>query len=403
VKVRDWRDACPADRRTAALTLDLGLQTLDFVKVLIVPDKFKGTLTAADAAEAIACGWCKARPQDQLDLLPMSDGGDGFGEVVSALLRASPQTIKTVDAAHRPCKATWWWEPKTKTAIIESAKIIGLAMLPRGKFHPFELDTFGLGAVLRAAHAKGAKRILIGIGGSATNDGGFGLARASGWKFADRQGNPIERWTELHRLQSVWPPTPRRLPTVNVAVDVQNKLLGLRGATRVYGPQKGIRPEDFDLAERCLGRLASVMRRQFGRDIARVPGTGAAGGLGFGLLAFLGAKLEPGFDLFARLAKLERRLRSADLVITGEGAIDKSTLMGKGVGEIARRCRAARIPCLGLAGTVPRDCRQSKMFFQIRALTDLTSAARAKANPAQWLERLAAEAALEFRLQPAPH
>ena len=323
----------------------------------------------------------------------MSDGGDGFGEVISALLHANPRTVKTVDAAHRPCKSTWWWEPKTRTAIVESAKVVGLAMLPRGKFHPFELDTFGLGPVLSATQAKGAKRILIGIGGSATNDGGFGLARALGWKFVDPRGNSIERWTELHRLSNVRPPKLRSLVKVIVAVDVQNKFLGARGATRVYGPQKGIRPGDFELAERCLGQLASVMKRQFGRDFARVPGTGAAGGLGFGLLAFQGATLEPGFDLFAKLAKLERRLRGADLVITGEGAIDKSTLMGKGVGEIARRCRAVKIPCLGLAGMVPPDCRESKMFAQIRALTDLTSATRAKANSAYWLERLAEQAA----------
>jgi glycerate kinase len=170
------------------------------MKVLVVPDKFKGTLTAAAAAEAMARGWRKARPQDQLDLLPMSDGGDGFGEVVSALLQASPQTVKTVDAAHSPRHATWWWERKTKTAIIESAKIIGLAMLPPGKFHPFELDTFGLGAGLRAAQAEGATRILVGIGGSATNDGGFGVARALGWKFLDERGKQIECWTKLHRL-----------------------------------------------------------------------------------------------------------------------------------------------------------------------------------------------------------
>jgi glycerate kinase len=271
-------------------------------------------------------------------------------------------------------------------------------MLPRGKFHPFELDTFGLGAVLHEARAKGAKRILLGIGGSATNDGGFGVARALGWGFADERGNPIERWTELHRLECVRPSPLPRFDKVTVAVDVQNKLLGVQGATRIYGPQKGIRATDFELAERSLRRLARVMQRQFKRDFARVPGTGAAGGLGFGLLAFFGGTLEPGFDLFARLAKLERRLRATDLVITGEGAIDKSTLMGKGVGEVARRSCASGIPCIGLAGDVPPDCRQSKKFVQIRALTDLTSVERAKANPEQWLERLAKKAALELRL-----
>ncbi len=189
------------------------------------------------------------------------------------------------------------------------------------------------------------------------------------------------------------PPGTDRIGRVTVAVDVQNKFLGVRGATRVYGPQKGLRPADFEFSERCLGKLAFIMRQQFATDFARAPGTGAAGGLGFGLLAFLGAELVPGFDLFAKLAKLESRLRGADLVITGEGSIDKSTLMGKGVGEIARRCRAKKIPCVGLAGTVPPDCHESKMFVQIRALTDLTGVASAKAHSAQWLERLAAQVA----------
>jgi glycerate kinase len=158
------------------------------MKVLIVPDKFKGTLTAAAAAAAIARGWRSGRPNDSLDLLPMSDGGDGFGEVTSKLLRARLQRAEAIDAAHRPCVAKWWWEPRTRTAIIESAGVIGLAMLPPKRFHPFELDTLGLGAVVQAAAQRGARRCLMGIGGSATNDGGFGLARALGWVFLDESG-----------------------------------------------------------------------------------------------------------------------------------------------------------------------------------------------------------------------
>ena len=167
---------------------------------------------------------------------------------------------------------------------------------------PIQLDTLGLGAVVRAAARKGATRCLMGIGGSATNDGGFGLARALGWEFLDRDGRMIERWTDWTAGTHPRPAAPPVVHPVLVATDVQNPLLGPRGATRVYGPQKGLRPQDFALAERCLGRLAQVVQRQFGRDFARVPGAGAAGGLGFGLLAFLGAELKPGFELFARQA-----------------------------------------------------------------------------------------------------
>jgi glycerate 2-kinase len=373
------------------------------LKVLICPDKFKGTLTAGKAAEAIAKGWRKARPRDAMTLLPMSDGGDGFGEIISRLLGARRQSAGTHDAAHRECKALWWWEPQTRTAVIESALVIGLAQLPRGRFHPFELDTFGLGAVVQAAHRRGAKRCLIGIGGSATNDGGYGLARALGWEFLDRAGAPILQWTELVNLHSVRPPRKNLQSSMKVivAVDVQNPWLGPRGASRVYGPQKGLRPENMPQAEAALSRLAVVLRQQTGRDCARQPGAGAAGGLGFGLMTFLRARPERGFHLFAKHAELSRRLRSADLVITGEGAIDRSTLMGKGVGELALLCRDENVPCIGLAGMVAEPKKAGKLFFNARGLTDLTSVEEACKAPAYWLEQLAREVgSTQFDFEP---
>jgi len=366
-------------------------------KVLIVPDKFKGTLTARAAARTIAKGWSKVRTSDSVHPCPMSDGGDGFGEVISALFGAKVQMTKTVDAAHRTITAHWWWEPRKKIAIIESASVIGLAKLPPGRFHPFELDTLGLATMVRAAAAKGAKRCLIGIGGSATNDGGFGLARGLGWEFLDAAGDSIERWTQLHRLVRVR--SPREIHWFDetlVAVDVRNPLLGPRGASRIYGPQKGLRKEDFEASERCLRRLARVVKKQFATDVVRMPGAGAAGGLGFGLLAFMGARLEPGFDLFVRYSKLEQQLKTADLVVTGEGSIDKSTLMGKGVGQLAKRCRKLKIPCLGIAGMIGAGVGERRVFNQLHALTDFTTLSEAKARPAFWLERLASESAKQF-------
>jgi glycerate kinase len=258
--------------------------------------------------------------------------------------------------------------------------------------------------VLRTARDRGAKQILVGIGGSATNDGGLGLARALGWKFFNCDGRLIERWTDLHGLKRIQPPQRRGFGRVIVAVDVQNKLLGVRGATRIYGPQKGLQPQDFELAERCLRWLAKVLgvppsggNIRLKPELQTIPGTGAAGGLGFGLLAFLGAKLEPGFDLFARHAALEHRLRDADLVITGEGAIDRSTLMGKGVGQIAKRCLKLKIPCLGLTGMTVRSAAVNQFFSEVHTLTDLTSPAQAKAKSSFWLEQLAERTALEFK------
>ena len=368
------------------------------LKILIAPDKFKGTLTAREAAQAIAHGWRAARPEDELGLLPMSDGGDGFGEVLGELLGAKIQKTKTINAAHRSCVASWWWKSKSKTAIIESANVIGLALLRPEKFHPFELDTFGLGAVIRAAVKKGARRCIIGIGGSATNDGGFGLARALGWKFFNRTGKEMTRWTQLHALADIRTPEKTRwFDELIVAVDVQNPLLGARGATRVYGPQKGLRAEEFNVAEKNLRRLAQVVGKTFDKNFARVPGAGAAGGLGFGLLAFAGARLERGFDLLARLARLENKLRGAEWVVTGEGCIDSSTFMGKGVGEMARRCRERKIPCIALAGIISEPRHGKNFFDEADALTDLTSFKNANLQPATWLARLAEKVALKIK------
>ena len=372
-------------------------------RVLVAPDKFKGTLTAVQAATAISEGWHAARLDDTIELVPISDGGDGFGELLGRQLYAERRTVATVDAAHRPLTAGWWWEPNRRLAIVESAQVIGLAMLPARQFHPFQLDTFGLGAVLRAVAEHKPRRCLVGIGGSATNDGGFGLARALGWRFLDHTGAEIVCWTELHRLARVVKPPVRelRLGTLVVAVDVQNRLLGPRGASRIYGPQKGLRPEDMPAAERALRRLAAVVRTQTGGrgHPAAEPGAGAAGGLGFGLLAFAGARLESGFGIFARETRLARRVRGADLVVTGEGAIDRTTLtMGKGVGELARLCRRSQVPCIGLGGVVLEPRQARRVFSAVaRIAPKLAGVEAAKARAAHWLRELARHAALAWK------
>jgi len=364
------------------------------VNVLICPDKFKGTLTAEAAAEAIAAGWKKSRPKDHLVLLPVSDGGDGFGAIMARMLNARIVKLKTVNAAQQPIDSSWWWEPKSKLAIIEAAAIGGLAMLPKGTFHPFDLNSYGLGAALQAAAKKGARKALIGIGGSATNDAGFGLARSLGWKFLDGDGFEIIEWLKLSQLQQIVPPKRRKIiPSITVAVDVNNPLLGAKGCSRVYGPQKGLRPQDMKPAEAALRRLASVLKKQLGLGDISEPGVGAAGGLGFGLSVFTGAKLKPGFDLVARQAGLKKLIRESDLVITGEGAIDRQTLMGKGTGEIAVLCRTAKVPCVGLAGMVEDKKRAKRLFTDTSALLDITTEKAAMGDSARWLAKLSSTVA----------
>lgn len=360
------------------------------MQVLICPDKFKGTLTSDQAARAIAAGWRKVRKSDRLSTLPISDGGDGFGSILAATLGAKRRTTRTTNAAGEAITAEWYFAADNGTAIIETARVNGLAMLPPGKFHPFELDTHGLGRVVQAAADHGARRALLGIGGSATNDAGFGMARALGWKFLDRTENEISRWTELTRLQRIVAPRKRKLiPHVIVAVDVQNPLLGARGCSRIYGPQKGLRDEDMKPANAALRKLATVLESQLGLGDRNAPGAGAAGGLGFGLVAFLGATMRSGFEIVAEQTGLLKALAKADLVLTGEGAIDRSTLMGKGAGEIAVRCRQRSVPCLGLAGHIADRKAALKLFEDAGALTDLVSSEEAMRNPKHHLTELA--------------
>jgi glycerate kinase len=364
------------------------------MRILIVPDKFKGTLTAGEAADALASGWLEGRPGDELTLLPMSDGGDGFGEVIGRLLGAAQKSSITVNAAQERIVAPWHCVGHCGTAIIESAKIIGLAMLPPGKFHPFELDSYGLGLMIKGILREfPVKQFIIGIGGSATNDGGFGMARALGYSFADEAGEEISSWTKLWQVARIQKPELPH-PEIIIATDVQNPLLGEQGATRVYGPQKGLVLADIEPAESALAGLARAVRSSLGIDAAEVPGTGAAGGLGYGLLAFLEGRFEPGFDIFARLSKLEEKISGSDLVLTAEGAIDPSTAMGKGTGAVAQMARKLQKSCAAFAAiAVPEESPFGKVYAITPLLADL---AESRKSPAKYLRMLARRAAIEW-------
>lgn len=432
-------------------------------RVLIAPDAFKGSLTASTAAQAIAAGWRLQRPQDWLDLCPLADGGDGFGPVLAQWLGAEPRCCATVDAAGRPRRATWWWASAPRQsgpmaplplasasapasiAIVESAEVIGLALLPAALRHPLPLDDVapqavdqsppahggpdrsgldgtglestgldcsglesrgldsrGLAPLLLAAAQAGAERLLIGLGGSASNDGGFGLARALGWRFFDAKGAPIHRWADLDRLERLEPPSqPPPLPELDIAVDVRNPLLGPEGATAIYGPQKGLTAQQLPRAEACLRRLAQCLE-PLHPGVAERPGSGAAGGLGYGLQVFCGGRLRAGAELVAKHCGLEPRLQAADLVIAGEGRFDVQSLMGKGTGGLLHRARRAGKPSLLLVGQLePLALRQAQAEASAqgcavlaRALVpDLTDLDQACAAPALWLERLAQRAA----------
>ena len=364
------------------------------LSILIAPDKFKGTLTAPQAAKAIARGWKAARPEDRLTQLPISDGGDGFGALMAEALGANSLTIETQDASHTQTNAPCWID--SGTAIVESANILGLAMLSAKKRRPLALDSRGLGIVLRDERFTNCRQIIIGVGGSAINDGGFGMARELGWHFESDRGEPICDWINLVNLKKIHPTETKLSGEIIVAVDVQNPLLGPNGCTRVYGPQKGLREEYIPQAEAALARLAKVWDTQMGEDVASLPGAGAAGGLGFGLRCFAGAKIRSGFEIFAEASGLDALLREVDVVVTGEGAMDRQTVMGKGVGELAKRARANGCRCIGLAGMVKDRPALAEVLDDCRALTDLTTATEGQVNAARWLEKLARVVGDEF-------
>lgn len=363
-------------------------------RILIVPDKFKGSLSAVEAAGAIARGWAAACPDDTLALLPMSDGGDGFGPVMAGALGLEEQLVEVVDAAGQARRAALWFDSGSCQAVVETAQSNGLALLPGGQFHPFDLETIGVGHLLLAAGQAGAVHCLTGIGGSATNDGGFGMARTLGWVFRDESGREIGQWTELDGLAAIETPPSRAWPSVTVASDVQNPLLGVDGATRIYGPQKGMRPEDFAKAEACLGCLAKVAADTLGCDFSLTPGAGAAGGLGFGLMAFAGATIETGFEVFAKATGLETKIGEVDFVVTAEGSIDEQTRMGKGTGQLAALCRRLGKPCIGLAGQLSLGQAEldpgKRLFRRLAAIVpELASESEAMTNAASHLECLA--------------
>ena len=311
------------------------------MRILIAPDKFKGTLSAREVADNIALGLHDVLPDAKIDIAPMADGGEGTAEVISEALRGSWIKCKAHDPLGREIEAHYGWIDQQKLAVMEMSEAAGMRRLRPGELNPETTSTFGVGEMILNPAKRGAEKIIIGLGGSATNDGGFGMARALGFRFelSEDQDKEEERVVDLVKLKDIEKPPDLMLPQIIAAVDVRNPLLGENGATRVFGPQKGAKPDQIEKLEHALTRLADVVEKQFDLDNRDEPGAGAAGGLGFGLISFCGAKVRPGFDVVAEVVGLERQMQDVDLVITGEGSLDRQTLEGKTPGGVAQLAR----------------------------------------------------------------
>lgn len=329
------------------------------MRIVIAPDSFKGSAPAQVVARALAAGWQREWPETHIDQVPVADGGEGTVDVmVHATGGRFVETVVTGPLG-RPVPARFGLLGDGKTAVIEMAAASGLPLVPPEARDPRRTTTRGTGELIRAALDAGARRVIVGIGGSATNDGGAGMAQALGVRFLDAEGRELAPGgAALRRLERIdvsgLDPRIEEAEFV-VACDVDNPLYGPRGASYVFGPQKGATPAMAAELDEALAHYADVLRRDLGVDVAQVPGAGAAGGLGAGLLAFCRARLRPGAGIVLETVGLERYVRAADLVITGEGRLDGQSARGKAPVAVARLAKRWGKPVIAVAGALADD------------------------------------------------
>ena len=321
----------------------------------MAPNAFKGSLSAPKAAAAIARGVRQIMPDAEIVEVPVADGGDGTVEALVTAQRGVFRSAEVEGPLGEPVQATYGLIQERRTAVVELASASGLALLAPDRRNPRIASTYGFGQLLEAVRVSGVNAVIAGIGGSATNDGGAGMAQALGYRLLDAQGRDLPRGgaalSALERIDGLGLHPGWRSVEVTVACDVTNPLTGAKGASFVYGPQKGADPDTVRDLDAALARLAQVIERDLGKRVAEIPGAGAAGGTGAGLIAFLDAALVPGAPLVVGAAGLDLALEGAQLAITGEGRADSQTAFGKAPGEVARRAHATGVPTLLLAGS----------------------------------------------------
>jgi glycerate kinase len=326
------------------------------MKIVIAPDSFKDSLSAQGVADAIALGLAQVWPDAQLIKCPMADGGEGTVESILAACEGEQRRTVVRGPLGATVEAAWGWLPQSHTAIIEMAEASGLQLVPVAQRDACISSTFGTGQLIRAALDAGAQRVILAIGGSATNDGGAGAMQALGVKLLDAQGQTLSPGgLALAQLASVdLSEIDPRLAKVrfDIAADVNNPLCGSHGASAIFGPQKGASPVQVEQLDRALGHFADHCATALNNDVRDEPGSGAAGGLGFAAKAFLGAQFKAGVEVVAELVGLADAVAGADLVITGEGRFDAQTLRGKTPFGVARVAREHGVPVIVIAGTL---------------------------------------------------
>lgn len=349
------------------------------MKIVIAPDSFKGSLTAFQAAEAIASGIRQACPHADIILLPLADGGEGTVEALLTATSGQRLTASMTGPLGSPVEAQYGLlGTDGQSAVIEMAAAAGLPLVPLHQRDPRQTTTYGVGELLMLAVNSGVKRIIIGLGGSATNDGGAGAMQALGVRFLDAHDSPLPGklggadLAHLARIDVSGLRFPSSIQVV-IASDVTNPLLGPSGASAVYGPQKGADAAIIAELDAALTNYAAILKRDLGVDVASTPGAGAAGGLGAGLMAFLHAEMRSGIDLILDAAGFEEKARDADYVFTGEGRIDAQTLQGKTIAGVLKRCQSIGVPVIAFGGSVDAAAAEQLAANGLRAAFPIVS------------------------------
>ena len=368
-------------------------------RVLLAPDKFKGTLTAAEVAGYLSDGLRSVRPDAEVVVVPVADGGDGtLAAAAAAGFTRVP--VQATGPTGMPCESAYG--VRGAEAVVELAEVSGLAQLPGGRAAPLEASSRGTGELIAAALDAGARRVVVAIGGSACTDGGAGLLQALGATIHTATGSEVRPGgaglLDAARLDLSGLHRGLAGAELVVACDVDNPLTGSRGAAAVYGPQKGAGPEDVELLDSALTRWADLVARATGRDQRNAPGAGAAGGVGFALLAVLGATTRPGAELVFELTGLRDALAGADLVVTGEGSLDAQTLHGKAPAAVAALARDKGVPAVAVAGQVtltPAELGAAGLHAAYALVDEAATRQEALDAPGPLLQRIGARIARE--------
>lgn len=366
------------------------------MKIVIAPDSFKGSLTALEVADAAARGVEAIDPEAEVVEVPMADGGEGTVQSLVDATGGSLITERVTGPLGDPVDAIYGLLGDDESAVIEMAAASGLPLVPEDRRNPLKTTTCGTGELIAAALDEGRRKLIVGIGGSATTDAGAGMAQALGVRLLDENGEQIGYGgEELARLATIEmsEADPRLQDAeIRVACDVDNPLYGERGAAHVYGPQKGASPEDVEVLDENLRHFADIVQRDLGLDVRDIPGAGAAGGLGAGLVAFCGATLEPGIEIVIDAVDLPSAMRGADLCITGEGAVDASTAYGKTPAGVASVAMKQDVPVIAIAGGVAFDA----VSLHDRGFHALASILNRPMSLAEAMESVQAEKMIAF-------